>query len=110
MIKRVCLERGCAVLIPQSQTRCEGHTRARQRGRDLRRGTPAERGYDATYLRLRRHILAQVPAPLCAYCNALADTVDHVVPLARGGRNELGNLVPACKWCNFSRGGRQAHR
>jgi len=42
----------------------------------------------------------------CAYCARLADTVDHVVPLVRGGTNYEGNLVPACKSCNSSKGGR----
>ena len=36
----------------------------------------------------------------CAYCDALATTVDHVVPLVRGGTNYEGNLVPACRPCN----------
>jgi 5-methylcytosine-specific restriction endonuclease McrA len=41
---------------------------------------------------------------ICHYCgrkvgrNAL--TMDHVVPLSRGGRSSKGNLVPACKACN----------
>jgi 5-methylcytosine-specific restriction endonuclease McrA len=26
--------------------------------------------------------------------------MDHVVPLARGGRSTKGNPVPACKECN----------
>jgi 5-methylcytosine-specific restriction endonuclease McrA len=26
--------------------------------------------------------------------------MDHVVPLALGGRSNKGNLVPACKECN----------
>src|SRR5690606_6740942 len=30
-------------------------------------------------------------------------TVDHVVPLDRGGRNSLDNLVIACKPCNSSK-------
>jgi 5-methylcytosine-specific restriction protein A len=40
----------------------------------------------------------------CHYCgrevgkNAL--TMDHVVPLSRGGKSSKGNLVPACKACN----------
>lgn len=36
----------------------------------------------------------------CAYCPALATTVDHVIPLIRGGTNHEGNLVPACRSCN----------
>jgi 5-methylcytosine-specific restriction protein A len=40
----------------------------------------------------------------CHYCGrqiAPADlTMDHVVPLARGGKSTKGNVVPACKACN----------
>jgi 5-methylcytosine-specific restriction endonuclease McrA len=40
----------------------------------------------------------------CAYCGkAFAPgelTMDHVVPIARGGRSTKGNVVPACKPCN----------
>lgn len=27
-------------------------------------------------------------------------TMDHVIPLSRGGRSEKFNLVPCCKACN----------
>ena len=40
----------------------------------------------------------------CHYCGerfAPADlTMDHVVPLIRGGRSTKDNLVPACRECN----------
>ncbi|MBW2107774.1 MAG: HNH endonuclease [Deltaproteobacteria bacterium] len=40
----------------------------------------------------------------CHYCGRAvrpADlTMDHIVPLARGGRSKKGNVVPACKTCN----------
>ena len=36
----------------------------------------------------------------CTYCPNLAATIDHVVPLIRGGTNFEGNLVPACRSCN----------
>lgn len=37
----------------------------------------------------------------CAYCGANEDiTIDHVVPLARGGDHTIGNFLPACKSCN----------
>lgn len=42
----------------------------------------------------------------CAYCPRPADTVDHVVPLVRGGTNYEGNLVPACRRCNSSKSGK----
>ena len=37
----------------------------------------------------------------CAYCGSAGlMTADHVVPLSRGGRNTIGNLLPACGSCN----------
>jgi 5-methylcytosine-specific restriction protein A len=40
----------------------------------------------------------------CHYCGRSVApqllTMDHVVPLARGGRSTRGNLVPCCKECN----------
>lgn len=31
-------------------------------------------------------------------------TLDHVVPLAAGGRNDAGNIVAACLECNTAKG------
>lgn len=40
----------------------------------------------------------------CFYCGSLERiTVDHVVAIARGGTDSIGNLVPACKRCNSSK-------
>jgi len=43
-------------------------------------------------------------AGVCHYCRrkvgAAALTMDHIVPLGRGGRSVRGNVVPACKACN----------
>lgn len=41
---------------------------------------------------------------VCHYCRRQvghgALTMDHIVPLGRGGRSARGNVVPACKDCN----------
>ncbi|MGW9399342.1 HNH endonuclease [Streptomyces sp. NPDC055642] len=38
----------------------------------------------------------------CAYCDASGElTMDHVIPISRGGRHAIGNLVPACATCNL---------
>ena len=41
---------------------------------------------------------------VCHYCgkNVGAEnlTLDHVIPVSRGGRSTRGNCVPACKDCN----------
>jgi 5-methylcytosine-specific restriction endonuclease McrA len=41
----------------------------------------------------------------CAYCGAadLALQRDCVLPVSRGGRYTLGNVVPACGPCNMSK-------
>ncbi len=40
----------------------------------------------------------------CYYCGATVPpkelTLDHIVPLVRGGHSTKGNCVPACKECN----------
>ncbi|SHF79288.1 HNH endonuclease [Streptoalloteichus hindustanus] len=36
----------------------------------------------------------------CAYCGRPGDTVDHVLPVSRGGRSEWLNTVCACAPCN----------
>lgn len=41
----------------------------------------------------------------CTYCNRPATTVDHIVPLVRGGTNREGNLAPCCRSCNGSKSG-----
>jgi hypothetical protein len=42
----------------------------------------------------------------CQYCGASRVRLecDHVVPRAKGGKTELGNLKTACKPCNRSKG------
>ena len=46
----------------------------------------------------------RLAAGICHYCRRLvgakALTLDHVVPLIRGGRSTRGNAVPACRDCN----------
>ena len=50
-------------------------------------------------------------AKACHYCRRafseiLRKTVDHVVPLCRGGFHRISNLVIACGPCNFSKSGK----
>ena len=41
---------------------------------------------------------------ICYYCGKKVYprelTMDHIVPLIRGGKTTKGNLVPVCKGCN----------
>ena len=63
--------------------------RERDKGRDLRRSRWWQN-------RLARGI--------CHYCGGTFSpdelTMDHLVPVARGGKSTPGNVVPACRGCN----------
>src|SRR5215475_3585817 len=63
--------------------------RERSRARDLRQSQWWKR---------------RIASGVCAYCRrqvgARQLTMDHVVPLGRGGHSTRGNTVPACKDCN----------
>lgn len=51
--------------------------------------------------------IRQIYQSACTYCgNKDNITMDHVIPLVRGGTHSVGNLVPACLRCNSSKSGR----
>lgn len=42
---------------------------------------------------------------MCAYCRTRKHKHwDHVVPLIKGGRHAIGNLLPSCASCNLAKG------
>jgi 5-methylcytosine-specific restriction enzyme A len=48
--------------------------------------------------------LSSIQKGICHYCGKKFQprelTMDHVIPLARGGTSTEGNIVPACRDCN----------
>lgn len=48
--------------------------------------------------------LTQLNRGVCHYCGKKFSpsqlTLDHIVPIARGGTSTPGNIVPACRACN----------
>jgi 5-methylcytosine-specific restriction endonuclease McrA len=68
----------------------EAHVRReRERGRELRQ---------TQWWKRRR------ASGICHHCGARVGarelTMDHLVPIIRGGRSTRGNVVPSCKPCN----------
>ncbi|MEJ2033360.1 MAG: HNH endonuclease signature motif containing protein [Deltaproteobacteria bacterium] len=55
-------------------------------------------------LRKTRWWQQKIAKGVCHYCgrriSPSALTMDHLVPLSRGGRSSKANLVPTCKECN----------
>ena len=70
--------------------------------------TPRVRQMNSRTRRKRIRQLLKRDGPECAYCGKALltglpfsrPTVDHVVPISRGGKNSLTNLALACKPCN----------
>lgn len=58
----------------------------------------------ARELRQSRWWKTRIASGICHYCGvefSPADlTMDHLVPIIRGGKSTRGNVVPACKDCN----------
>jgi hypothetical protein len=50
--------------------------------------------------------LKQFKGQKCVTCGKPADTIDHIIPIARGGTNDLSNLQPMCWECNKKKGAR----
>jgi len=71
----------------------------------------------ANYTRRRKHLvegglflvtrkeMTRLYSSSCAYCGETKDIqADHILPISRGGRHSIGNLIPACRLCNMSKG------
>lgn len=103
--KRPCSEPGCATLVDAGRY-CIAHQLATARPREARLNAH-QRGYGATWRRLRLMILAH--HPLCAdpfgeharhqQIEAAID-VDHIIARRAGGRDEASNLQALCHSCH----------
>lgn len=86
--------------IRYCSTRCVRRTAKRKR-RAREHNAPGS----FTYGQLITQYIRQGQA--CAYCkqptNGTPDP-EHVLPLSRGGRNDMSNLVAACRACNTDKG------
>ena len=40
----------------------------------------------------------------CVVCGEPSNSVDHIIPLSRGGTNDPSNLQPMCQLCNSKKG------
>jgi 5-methylcytosine-specific restriction endonuclease McrA len=103
MPKLSCLDCG----IPTAKSRCDTCQEVREASQPKReRPSSSMRGYDANWNRVRVVVLRR-DNWTCVRCNKKLvgsdATVDHRVPLARGGSNDLSNLQSMCRSCNSSK-------
>jgi hypothetical protein len=59
--------------------------------------------------RKRRAIILKMHDNLCVYCGDEANSVDHVIPINKGGTDDPLNLVAACSRCNSAFGDKTKH-
>lgn len=96
---RRCLD--CSVLSPKS--RCPQCASLRRRPRN-RRNNAARGGSGWAWQRTRVAVLER-EGYRCVDCGTVQVSlqVDHIVPLAAGGSNDLANLRALCRWCHGRR-------
>ena len=104
--KHQCRKSGCPALLDHSEGGfCAAHRKAKYQAQDAHRGTPAERGYDSDWVKVRN--LKRQRNPLCEQCwkdgqiTPMAE-VHHTVPIAtdRSKRLDMDNLMSLCKVCH----------
>lgn len=57
---------------------------------------------NGVFVILAKELLQLTQRP-CFYCGQESKHIDHVIPISRGGRHSIGNLVPSCVKCNLSK-------
>lgn len=61
-------------------------------------------GNGGTYTSGEWQALCEHYGNVCLRCHAATRlTVDHIVPISRGGTNDIGNLQPLCRHCNAAK-------
>ncbi len=90
--------------------KCPGCFTVAKQKRNSPPGRPsaAARGYGAEWRKLSEQVTkGKTHCPRCGepYTTGNPATADHVIPKARGGTDELSNLVDCCRRCNSARGG-----
>ncbi len=66
----------------------------------------SERKKNSTHWKKLRLMILNRDGWSCQYCGEVERsemTIDHIIPIARGGTDEPENLISACKRCNYSK-------
>ncbi|MDA0780661.1 MAG: HNH endonuclease signature motif containing protein [Proteobacteria bacterium] len=98
--KKPCCKSGCPELTHNRY--CQLHTKEIEGNRKSKVNKERPAGYNKQYGRkwrkLRLWFLKQ--NPLCVVCGTAGTDVDHILPLSKGGTNELSNLQTLCHSCH----------
>lgn len=99
---RPCSHRGCTNLVRGRRVRfCAEHEAEERAKQDARRGTAAQRGYDAAWQAIsEKHLAAHPVCQMTPGCTRRAVLVHHKVSVRDGGTNDDENLQSACRQCH----------
>lgn len=96
---RPCSHPGCPNLVRDPNRRfCDEHQAQEWKRQDARRGTAAQRGYDAEWRVTREEFLAAHPH--CQRCRAPSTVPHHIVRKRDGGSDIWSNLMALCDSCH----------
>jgi len=76
--------------------------RIRSREKSLRRRTKLKG--NGIFTIINKDLLKLLSQPCCKCGNTNNQTLDHIIPISRGGRHSVGNLQTLCLFCNVSKG------
>jgi 5-methylcytosine-specific restriction endonuclease McrA len=79
------------------------HLNNRELGRNLGHARRARKNENGVFSVSKKELKKLYSSP-CFYCGSSNKiTIDHVIPISRGGTHGIGNLVAACAFCNGSK-------
>lgn len=112
--KKPCPHPGCGALV-SGGGHCPRHQAAAKKPSNFsKRQSRHERGYGYQWEKLRKVVL-QRDAGLCQPCRTKgtltpANIVDHIIPKAEGGFDDMDNLQVICRRCHIEKTAKESAR